>query len=433
MYTPEHLLTSSLVAHSNVVEKAFNKDLKGKDSCLHWFHATELLSISKYLSEDIDFSDNILEIITDIIECIDSDSLSTLYNLSLIDSDFSLPNNSGVSGNITIRPKLNEKNIVVDNLSTNTEAIFELSIEHEGESLYDKLSDIDETIESLDDLYLSKDDTVTEEVTVNGVGSVGGVDDGYTFPVGMSFQEYLTKVYVKSNPASYSQSTSSISDNISNVVEVGETFTPTLSISYTKRDSGDAIRARFYRNGSLINTDESIPFSFTASSEDLVNDGDYITYSGQVDHEQGDQKYDNLGNPSGDPSVLVPARNGLSSGSTSITARRKIFYGKNNSQPSNSSDVRSFNYNQFSTDNTFSINVNNGDTSVEFAIPSNKTLSSVIFVGALVNDETSVFLSSEQIISVNGDENKYPDNYKIYRYSPSVPFGSDAVYNITIS
>lgn len=446
MYSVSELLTASLVAHANRVSLAFSFDQKGNEekSRLYWGQAELLLNIANYLSDGSEFSDTMLSRITDIIEFIDSNSLDTLYNLSVIEYNFTLPipggGVGGGSGLSSVSVKVGEQLIKVTESTSNGITDYQLSSEYDGISLYDKVTGIDNNLSSINDRidglgneFLSKDDTVTESVTSNGVGSIGGISDGMTIPAGMSFQEFLNALLVKAIPATYTQSTSSISDNVDTTIEIGQTFSPVLTITYNQNDSGAPIESRFYKNGILINTDSTIPFQHTASSEDFSVDGQTLQYSGQVDHQQGAQKFDNLGNPSGDPSVLVPARVGLTTNTITIYGRRRIFYGKNNQAPSGVEDVRSFQWSQFSTINTFSVSVSVGDVSVEIGIPSHKTLSSAIFVGSLTNDETSTFLSTEQIVSTNGAENKYPDNYKVYRYVPSVPFGSNAVYNFTLS
>lgn len=273
---------------------------------------------------------------------------------------------------------------------------------------------------------------VTEDITSNGVGTVGGVASGDVIATGTTLTQFLKKLLQKSVAATYSQSTASISDNVASTVEVGQSFTPTLSISYTQRDSGAASTARFYRAGVLINTDNSAPFSHVAATEDLSSETS-LSYSGQVDHAQGAQKYDNFGDPSGNPATAVPARTGLSAGSVTISAKRKIFGGKNNAAPTTSALVRALASSQYTNDNTLSISVSAGDTSVEIAIPSYKNLVTAQFVGALTSIQTQTFLNTETTVSVEGAEGKYPTNYKVYRYVPTVPFASSAVYNFTFS
>lgn len=288
----------------------------------------------------------------------------------------------------------------------------------------------------ISETFLTINETLTEEITSNGVGTVGGISEGFTFPAGMSFVDFVKSIFQKAIPASYSQSSASLGTSQSTVVEVGQFYSPPLTISYNQRDSGVATEGEFFINGISVDVQATSQssYSYTPAAIKLTAEGASMSYRGEVNHAQGPQKQDNFGNDSGDPAVLVPARNNLSTNTITVIARRRLFYGIDKVTPTNSTEVRSLGDSQYATDNTFSITVPIGTISVGFAIPSHKTLSQVLFVGALTNDETGNFLPTETIVATSGqDVGQDMDNYKVYMYVPTVPFSSNVRYDVTLS
>jgi hypothetical protein len=288
--------------------------------------------------------------------------------------------------------------------------------------------------EYINDGFLTIEDTLVEEVISNGVGTVGGVEPGHVFSVGTSLVEIMNQIFSKVIPAVYTESSTIISDNVPSTIEVGQLITATLTITYSQKDSGPTTAGEFFVNGGSVDDQVgSAPFVHVDIQRTINAPGGTITFRGTVDHSQGAQKFDNFGNPSGDPATEVPARMNVSTNTLVVTGRRNIFYGTSNPVPADSDDVRSLGSSQFDTDNTFSVTANIGATSVDFGIASYKTLSSVTGVGSLISDETQTFLDSENIIEVFGQNNNYPDNYKVYRYQPNIPFESVIRYDVTLT
>ena len=278
---------------------------------------------------------------------------------------------------------------------------------------------------------------LTQDLTVQlGTGvSFGGVSTGQVFSASTkTVEDVLRSLLIKSIPPTYTQPSVAMTNPTSQSYEIG-TFLSSVSVSslFTQNDAGPIDTHRLFKtvganpevqilsnNSNSISTTDT-NFYLTATTQYRSN----ATYSG------GTVKNDNLGNP-------YPSGKILSGTTTSsyriLTPVRKLFYGGTNTTPTTSSLVRSLPNSQLNPQNgtSFSITSVAGTNKISFAYPSTlRDAISIIYVTGGNVDNSGNFIPYTTV-SVDGDNNLLPTNYKVYTYTSLIPFTGLEVYTITI-
>jgi hypothetical protein len=281
-------------------------------------------------------------------------------------------------------------------------------------------------IEGLD-TSLSGAGAMTEDFTVKAV-SQGSYNDGNTIPAGTSLEEVIKNMLQQRVPATYAQPTLSLNTAATLNPEIGTNISALLNPAWNKGDAGDATQFRIKRDGATLQTtNASTPESFLAEFQLLVS----TSFTAEADYQQGVQKFDNLGDPSGTPI----SANTIVSAARTFAPRRNTFYGADTqtSAAATSAAVRSLGNAVLGHANgsTFTVNIPAGSTRVSIAYPATlRTLNSVKYVEVGNSEVKDTF--TETTVSVEGANGASPTNYRVFTYRPSIPFGSAATYTVTI-
>ncbi len=284
--------------------------------------------------------------------------------------------------------------------------------------------------EILNDIADSKIDEGTEaalsqDITVIGV-SQGGYSNGDVIPAGTTLDELVMNLLQQQIAATYTQPSASLAlTGQATTVEVGETYTPELTVAWSQNDAGVLNQVAFIENDIEIASGAALTFS--PSGQMAVPDT--IIYKADVSYDEGDQLLDNMGNPSGSP---ISAGT-ITTNTQTIHVRYKTWYDKNIAVPHDSDEVRDMPDFEWDNVNTLTVPVVAGDTSITIVVPPNKTLTQVEFIGTLTVDQTTVFINSETIVPVAGADGNNPVDHKVYSYQPSSAFSTSSTYKFTLS
>lgn len=262
------------------------------------------------------------------------------------------------------------------------------------------------------------------DITVVGT-SQGAYNDGDVIPSGTSIFEILSNLLITVIPATYVNPTVSLAMTGNSVIEVGELISPQFAVTFDQNDGGSITSVEFKLGATPIQTGTGLTYTHANQKEATPT---VRSYTAEVSYGQGPQKTDNVGNNSGTP---IPAGS-LTTNTRTITVRYKTWLATSAPFPTNSAEVRSLTVEEWDNVNVITIDVQNGDTSLVFAIPPNKSLVSVEFLGTLTVNQTSVFVASEQIVQVAGADGANPVDHKVYRYEPASPFSAQTTYKITL-
>lgn len=118
---------------------------------------------------------------------------------------------------------------------------------------------------------------------------------------------------------------------------------------------------------------------------------------------------------------------------TTITGKRKAFYGTSDSILLDSSKIRALTQSYLNpADGTvLTLNIPIGAENVIFAYPANLgNVTSVLYVEGFNTPVTDNFIKTN--INVTGDNSYSAISYNVYTYTPAVPFNAIATYTITI-
>ena len=264
---------------------------------------------------------------------------------------------------------------------------------------------------------------LTQDVTVTGQ-SFGSYNIGDVIPQGTNLSTVIMNMLTTVIPATYNQPTASFGiSNQALTVEVGEVFEPNLQVNFDQNDAGALIEIDFRADGSILVTQASTSYIHSGQKRAVPTT---VVYDALVKYEEGPQLNDNLGNPSGNP---IP-QGSIDTNNVSIKVRYKTWYQKNVATPADSADVRALANNVWDNVDVINVPIEAGDTSLCFAIPPNKEVVSIEFIGTLTVDQTSNFTQTN--VDVNGADGSNPVSHKVYRYEPAAAFSANASYKIKL-
>ena len=294
-------------------------------------------------------------------------------------------------------------------------------------NIYEHIDVIYEYIDNIN-VVIDEQTSTTRDILVGNV--VGNYNIGDTIESGSSLTDVLIAMLEKVIPPIYVQPTLSI--NITPThgnYEAGTSIQTTITPSWNQNDSGEAIEYRIYRNSIEIFDSAGVPLVYT--DDPLVLGDGNISYFMRVWYEEGPTKNDNFGDP--DPTGKILAGD-IQSNTRTYVGRRRLWWDADQiseTDPS-SNDIRALGNTQLNPQNgtTFTLNIPVGSTRVIFAYPKNlREVSSVIY--SLLNvDVKDTFTEIE--VSVEGVNGFDSIPYRVYIYTPTIPFGDSVTYVVTI-
>jgi hypothetical protein len=228
---------------------------------------------------------------------------------------------------------------------------------------------------------------------------------------------------VIAEPPVYTAPTANLTAGLTQTVEMGATVTnATANISFTQNDAGTATGYELCRNGS----------NYSNNMNNLVTDTNItsaISYVGKVSYACGVTKDNNLGIP--DPTGKIVAGT-VSSPTRTITPVLKQFWGSTTAVPTTSTDVRSLSNNNFATVNSFNLTTGTVNKIFAVAIPSTKSITSVIDTGNLNLNITSEYALINGSFTVK-DAGNNDRTYKLYAMQADTPYPTSTTHAITVS
>lgn len=219
--------------------------------------------------------------------------------------------------------------------------------------------------------------------------------------------------------------------NITGIVEVGEVFNIDIDASFDQDDAGNATEVRIEKNGVVVKTSNVLPLDYSYAENNLVlNDGGQLQYQARIDYAEGPVINDTSGKG-------IPTPGNIQAGTVSSAVRtktplRKIFHGKSVAKPTDTASVRALPNSQFANDLTFTVQLQAGDTSIPIWVPSHLTLQSAVFVGAFTSDLVADFLSTLEVVDVDGPEGGYTNSGRLFYYVFPVAVVGNPIINITL-
>ncbi|MCT4587286.1 MAG: hypothetical protein N4A71_05645 [Carboxylicivirga sp.] len=273
---------------------------------------------------------------------------------------------------------------------------------------------------------------LSEDITFNGVKQ-GSYKDGDKMTAGETMTTILKKFAQKANPVSYSAPSFSISPN-NQTIEAGTNVNPSIIPSFVQRDAGALNRYLLQ-----LSTGDGAPVSLLDGAAlktynqalIQIQDGAYLEYTATAYYDEGLTKLNNMGEP--DPTGKILA--GSESDVLRYSGIRKAFYSADTivGNPGSSSDIRSLAGKKDSPVNgtSFTLNIPAGTKRVVFAYPATLRNVTSVKYAELGNGEVA---DTFQLINFNveGANGYKAIAYKVYVYTPAVPFNASATYNVTI-
>jgi hypothetical protein len=264
-------------------------------------------------------------------------------------------------------------------------------------------------------------------ITVNGT-TIGKYKSGDIIPAGTSFEDIIKTMMTSITPATYTSPTCSIHASENKILEAGSIINPNISPSFIQNDAGVVNRYVLKKNNTVVK-DTAVLENFIDNNL-LVGDNT-INFKATMYFDSGPIKKDNLGNAS--PTGKIKS-GFIDSNIISYTGVRNLFYGCSTSDiynPSNE-EIRSLLSKESVIQGTsVSLNIPAGTKKITIAYPSYiRDINSIKYIEGLNAEIKSIFQKS--LLDISGANNYNPIEYKIYTYIPSIPFSSNATYNIII-
>lgn len=268
------------------------------------------------------------------------------------------------------------------------------------------------------------------ENTIEVIGvTQGGYEDGDTIPAGTDIEYIIRDMLQVQIPPTYTSPSLSLVGSGTKNVEAGTVLSPTLTPNWTQNDAGsandydlDKEGVEVFSNGTPI---AHSPSSFTIGDEN-------IDFQCSVSYDQGPIKNDNFGDPY--PTGRINAGT-INSNTVVYRGYRNLFYASDTgtAAPSASATVRGLESSSLNPSNgtSFTINIEAGTTRVVFAYPATLQDVSTVKYVELGNGEVKDTFT-QTTVTVEGANGYSGVSYKVYTYTPAIPFGDTATYNVTI-
>lgn len=224
----------------------------------------------------------------------------------------------------------------------------------------------------------------------------------------------------------YQAPSTSINDNIQQIVERGSTIAAfDALISFTQRDAGAPTEYQLYKDGEATSAPGTSNNIAVTQIDNLISQ---IHFVGRVYYNAGiNNKPNNLG--IADSFGSIPA-GFIDSSAKVFTPLLKIFYGDTAIRPSDSASVRSL-IQQWQTVNSFYLVTGTTKKIFVIVIPSTKNLVSVIDESNLNLNLTSQYVFRENITVKDAGNND--NTYKLYSMESDIPYPISANHKITLS
>lgn len=248
----------------------------------------------------------------------------------------------------------------------------------------------------------SADIATDQSITVMAV-SQGAYSNGAVIAAGTSLTTIIKNMLQVRVPAAYTQPALTISTSSALVYEYGSSISVTTSLNWTKNDAGDATAFRYKKDGTVLQTiTGSSPSSFSQSF--TLNAA--TTFTGEADYGVGPQKYDNMGDPSGNP---IPAGTKTTSNSVVFTPRHKRYWGLSANVSLTDAEIIALNSELATTRAQTRNDFNPVNQYIYIAYPASFGLATIKFNGYIAT--SSWPLTTRNFTNAQG----YTESYYIYR------------------
>lgn len=264
-------------------------------------------------------------------------------------------------------------------------------------------------------------EALTEDLTVAGV-TVGNLTPGKVLPSGSTAIDILKEMLVKVVAPTYTAPSVKISSNITSI-EVGKSISPTITVTFTKNDGGNATSCVIKDGNNIISEQYTIKLPAFNISGDK-------TYSATVSYGDGPIKNNNVGKP--DPTGQIKA--GSKTSSVTIKAYRPYFgfaasdYNAPTAEYIRSKTTSGLN---LSTNGTIKVVTQPNSRIVCFAYPATLRECTKIRYEDL-NDDNNKTAFTYTTLSIPDANGQNPINYRVYYYISPVEFGLNATFTLTV-
>lgn len=262
---------------------------------------------------------------------------------------------------------------------------------------------------------------LTEDLVVTGV-NVGNLTDGTILEKGSTTIDILKEMLIKVIPPTYIEPTVSISSSIT-FAEVGKSISPTITVVYTKNDSGNSTSCVIKDGGTIISEEYSITIPPFYLSNDKV-------YSATVSYEDGPIKNNNINKPDANGQIL----SGNKTSSVTIKAQRPYFGFTSSDSTIPTSDYirnKAIAGLNIATGGTIRAVTQPNSRMVCFCYPSTLRDCNKIRYEDL-NDDNNKTAFTSTILSIADANGQNPIDYRVYYYIAPVNFGLNATFTLTV-
>ena len=275
-----------------------------------------------------------------------------------------------------------------------------------------------------------------EDITVAGVGSVGGYDDDDVIPQGTSFTQFVKDLLRKPIPPIYVQPEITFTPEFNGshttaiTVEYGEDVAASFTSIFTQNDAGNMTEVTYTDSTGVYSCQQHDPsiacthgfvFQPPTSGTGTI-DSETNLFTASIHYLEGPTKDNNFGEP--DPTGKI--YEGDIEANATITWQFPRFYGLG--QPANSTELRVLSK-TFS--NTFTLLTTTTDLVYSIAIPLHLEIESIIDTDA-ANFDIKTSYEYKGDIELVPIDNGNTMTYKIYTLSMAVPYSSVHHHNVTL-